>query len=101
MTQDEIRLVINQFADAAVRAERTGFDGVQIHAAHFFFLSRFISPAVNHRNDEYGGSLERRGRILVEILNKIKSVAPGLHVTIKLNSNDFTRGGIDERYFHS
>ncbi|MBQ4419598.1 MAG: NADH:flavin oxidoreductase, partial [Synergistaceae bacterium] len=99
MTQDEIRLVINQFADAALRAERAGFDGVQIHAAHFFFLSRFISPAVNHRNDEYGGSLERRGRILVEILNKIKSAAPGLHVSIKLNCNDFTRGGIDEKDF--
>lgn len=99
MTQDEIRLVINQFADAASRAERAGFDGVQIHAAHFFFLSRFISPAVNHRNDEYGGALERRSRILVEILNKIKSAAPGLHVTIKLNSNDFTRGGIDGEDF--
>lgn len=58
MTADEIGAVVRQFTDAAVRAEKAGFDGVQIHAAHFFFLSRFISPAVNHRRDGYGGSNE-------------------------------------------
>ena len=51
MTADEIRQVQDEFIAAAVRAEKAGFDGVQIHAAHFFFLSRFISPAVNHRKD--------------------------------------------------
>ena len=56
MTVDEIHHVRDQFVAAAVRAEKAGFDGVQIHAAHFFFLSRFVSPAVNHRNDAYGGS---------------------------------------------
>ncbi len=71
MTSDEIRLVIRQFADAAVRAEKAGFDGVQVHAAHFFFLSRFISPTVNHRKDGYGGSNESRARILIEILNGV------------------------------
>ena len=55
MTEDEIRYVIDMFVQAAVRARKAGFDGVQIHAAHFFFLSRFISPRVNHRNDAYGG----------------------------------------------
>ncbi|MCR5220448.1 MAG: hypothetical protein K6E31_05570 [bacterium] len=60
MTEDEIQFVIRQFVEAAVRAEKAGFDGVQIHAAHFFFLSRFISPAVNHRTDAWGGSLENR-----------------------------------------
>ena len=55
MTEDEIQIVIRQFIEAAVRAEKAGFDGVQIHAAHFFFLSRFISPAVNHRTDAWGG----------------------------------------------
>ena len=96
MTAEEIQLVIRQFVDAAVRAQKAGFDGVQIHAAHFFFLSRFLSPAVNHRTDEYGGSTENRSRILIEILDGVRKAAPSLHVTVKINSNDFTRGGLDE-----
>ncbi len=95
MTVDEIRLVIRQFIDAAVRAEKAGFDGVQIHAAHFFFLSRFVSPAVNHRTDAYGGSTENRARILMEILQGIRE-STSLHITIKINSNDFTHGGLTE-----
>ena len=96
MTVDEIRFVIRQFIDAAVRAEKAGFDGVQIHAAHFFFLSRFISPAVNHRTDEYGGSTENRSRILIDIINGIRKAASTLHITIKINSSDFTYGGLEE-----
>ncbi len=96
MTKDEIGFVIRQFIEAAVRAEQAGFDGVQIHAAHFFFLSRFISPAVNHRTDEYGGSTENRSRILIEILNGIREAAPSLHITVKINSSDFTYGGMGE-----
>ena len=68
MTSDEIQYVIRQFINAAIRAEKAGFDGVQIHAAHFFFLSRFISPAFNHRTDEYGSSTENRARILLGFL---------------------------------
>lgn len=94
MTEAEIRLVIRKFIEAAVRAEKAGFDGVQIHAAHFFFLSRFISPAVNHRQDSYGGSTEKRSRILTEILEGIRKAAPALHVTAKINSDDFYPGGI-------
>ncbi len=96
MTAEEIKYVIQQFTDAAIRAEKAGFDGVQIHAAHFFFLSRFISPAVNHRTDEYGSSTENRARILLDIMNGIREVAPNLHITIKINSSDFTYGGIEE-----
>lgn len=96
MTEDEIRLVISQFVDAVVRAEQAGFDGAQIHAAHFFFLSRFISPAVNHRTDSYGGSTENRCRILLEIMEGIRAAAPSLHITVKVNGSDFTPGGIDE-----
>lgn len=96
MTVEEIKYVIRQFIDAAVRAEKAGFDGVQIHAAHFFFLSRFISPAVNHRTDSYGGSTENRSRILLEIMEGIRKEAPSLHITIKINSNDFTYGGMNE-----
>lgn len=96
MTTEEVRLVIDRFIAAAGRAKEAGFDGVQIHAAHFFFLSRFVSPAFNHRTDEYGGNTENRSRILLEILEGIRSVAPDLHVTIKINCSDFTAGGLEE-----
>ena len=96
MTSDEIKFVIKHFISAAIRAEKAGFDGVQIHAAHFFFLSRFISPAVNHRTDEYGGSTENRSRILFDIMNGIRKAVPKLHITIKINSSDFTYGGLEE-----
>lgn len=96
MTVDEIHYVIRQFIDAAVRAAKAGFDGVQIHAAHFFFLSRFISPAVNHRKDEYGSSTENRTRILLEIMDGFRKEAEGLHITVKINSSDFTYGGLKE-----
>ena len=95
MTVDEIHLVRDQFIDAAIRAEKAGFDGVQIHVAHFFFLSRFVSPAVNHRMDEYGGSPENRVRLVAEIIKGIREKAPELHLTAKINSSDFTYGGLD------
>ncbi len=95
MSEVEIRFVIRQFIEAAVRAEKAGFDGVQIHAAHFFFLSRFISPAVNHRTDAWGGSLENRARILLEILRGIRERI-SLHIMIKINSSDFHYGGLNE-----
>ncbi len=96
MTPEEIKYVIRQFIDAAIRAKKAGFDGVQIHAAHFFFLSRFISSAVNHRKDAYGGSTENRSRILLHIIDGIRKEAEGLHTTVKINSNDFTYGGLNE-----
>lgn len=94
MTLDEVNLVIGQFVDSAVRADKCGFDGVQIHAAHFFFLSRFISPAVNHRTDEYGGSTGNRSKILLDILHGIREKAPGLHITVKINSSDRVLNGL-------
>lgn len=96
MTIEEIHQVERQFVDAAVRAKAAGFDGVQVHVAHFFFLSRFVSPAVNHRDDEYGGSAENRARIVTRILRGIREEVPGLHVSVKTNSSDFTPGGLDE-----
>lgn len=96
MTLYDIKLVIQEFINAAVRAQKIGFDGVQIHAAHFFFLSRFISPAVNHRVDSYGGNTENRAGIILEILRGIRESAPDLHISIKINSSDFIRGGLNE-----
>ena len=95
MTEDEIKTVIQWFIDTATRAEKAGFDGVQIHAAHFFFLSRFISPRVNHRTDQYGGTTDNRMRILLEIMDGIRKACPTLHITIKINSSDFTFGGLE------
>ena len=95
MTARDVDTVIKMFVDAAIRAEACGFDGVQIHAAHFFFLSRFISPRINQRTDEFGGSTEARAKILLDILRGIKD-ATNLHVTMKINCNDFTYGGLDE-----
>ncbi len=95
MTTEEIHLVRDQFIDAALRAEKAGFDGVQIHVAHFFFLSRLVSPLVNHRTDEYGGNTENRTRLVTEIIKAIREKAPALHITAKINSNDFMAGGLD------
>ena len=94
MSADDIRQVISLFVNAAIRADKAGYDGVQIHAAHSFFLSRFISPAFNHRHDEYGGTPERRGRLLTEIIRGIREKVPLLHITMKINSSDFMRGGL-------
>ena len=96
LSAEEIDTVIKMFVAAAGRAEAAGFDGVQLHAAHSFFLSRFISPRFNHRTDSYGGSIEKRVRILLEIIDGIKKTAPEIHVSIKINCSDFQRGGLDE-----
>ena len=96
MAEDDIATVVGWFADAARRAEAAGYDGVQVHLAHFFFLSRFVSPAHNHRTDEFGGSAEGRAKIALDILAAVRETAPGLHVGAKVNSNDFTGGGLDE-----
>ena len=77
MTKDDIRAVVQLFADAAVRVKKAGFDGVQIHCAHGYLLSHFISPIFNRRTDEYGGSVENRLRIVLEVYHAIrKAVGP-------------------------
>jgi len=95
MTRDDIEAVTEAFARAAVRAREAGFDGVQIHGAHGYLLSQFLSPFFNKRKDEYGGSIENRARLAVQVLKAIrKSVGPGFPVFIKLNSEDFLPGGL-------
>lgn len=94
MTSAEIAKVINDFKDAALRAQKAGFDGIQIHAAHGFLLSEFLSPFFNKRRDYYGGSIENRARIILEIVQNIRSVLGNRFViTIKINSDDFIDGG--------
>ena len=96
MTEDDIAAVVGWFAEAARRAHAACYDGVQIHLAHFFFLSRFVSPAHNHRLDGHGLNARGRARIALEILAAIRKAAPGLHVGTKVNSDDLTGGGLNK-----
>jgi len=94
ITKSEILQTIEDFTNAAVRAKKAGFDGVQIHAAHGYLLSQFLSPFFNKRTDEYGGSIKNRARLILEILRAIRSkLGKQFVVTIKINSEDFTEGG--------
>ncbi len=94
MTAADIAEVERRFATTAVLAERAGFTGVEIHAAHGYLLSQFLSPLANHRKDRWGGSLENRARLLLDIVRGVRAaVSPGFAVAVKLNSADFQRGG--------
>jgi 2,4-dienoyl-CoA reductase-like NADH-dependent reductase (Old Yellow Enzyme family) len=95
MSPADIQKVIRDFALGALRAMKAGFDGIQIHAAHGYLLSQFLSPFYNKRKDEYGGSLENRARIVLEIFQRIRA-ATGDHfpVMIKINSEDFLDEGL-------
>jgi 2,4-dienoyl-CoA reductase-like NADH-dependent reductase (Old Yellow Enzyme family) len=95
MTPAEIRQAVAAFAAAAVRAKAAGFDGVQIHAAHGYLISQFLSPYYNRRQDGFGGSVEHRARIVLEILAQIKVIlGDDFPVLIKMNSQDFIDGGL-------
>ncbi|MDY5479979.1 MAG: NADH:flavin oxidoreductase [Peptostreptococcus porci] len=102
MTKDDIENVIGLFASAAARVKKAGFDGVQIHSAHGYLLSQFISPIFNHRTDEYGGSVENRFRILEEVYTAIRDkVGYDYPIWIKINSTDDVERGltVDEFLF--
>ncbi|MFE3170327.1 NADH:flavin oxidoreductase/NADH oxidase family protein [Amycolatopsis sp. NPDC059090] len=96
MTSDHIGQTVARFAETARRAEEAGFDGVEIHAAHGYLLSQFLSPLVNTRTDEWGGSLANRARLLLDIVRAVRAgVSSDFTVAVKLNSADFQRGGFD------
>lgn len=100
MNVDDIKKIIELFIKAAERAKKCNYDGVQIHAAHFIFLSRFISPLINHRNDEYGGNDLNRARIVIEIVKKMREkVGNDFIIGIKLNTEDGNENGISEKGF--
>ena len=95
MTVEDIDDIGDAFAQAALRAKLAGFDAVQIHAAHGFLMSQFLSPAFNKRTDAYGGPVENRARALLEVLAKIRtSVGSDYPVLIKLNSQDILEEGL-------
>jgi 2,4-dienoyl-CoA reductase-like NADH-dependent reductase (Old Yellow Enzyme family) len=94
MTREQIGATVERFATTATLAERAGFDGVEVHAAHGYLISQFLSPLVNQRGDEWGGSLENRARLLLDVVRSIREVvSPPFAVAVKLNSADFQRGG--------
>jgi 2,4-dienoyl-CoA reductase-like NADH-dependent reductase (Old Yellow Enzyme family) len=96
MTEEQILATVKRFATAAGLAERTGFDGVEVHAAHGYLLSQFLSPLVNKRTDEWGGDLEDRAALLLEVVGAVRrAVSSSFAVAVKLNSADFQRGGFD------
>ncbi len=96
MTESEIGELIERFATTASKAVEAGFDGIQVHAAHGYLLSQFLSPLTNQRTDQWGGSLENRARLLYQVIQAIQKVVPkDTAIAVKLNSADFQRGGFD------
>ena len=97
LTIEEIKTAQAAFVHAARIAESTGFDGVQMHAAHGYLVSQFLSPLSNRRDDSYGGPLENRARFLTETVQEIRrATARTFAVSVKLNSADFQKGGFDD-----
>ncbi len=91
MTKYDIENLISAMKNAAILAEKTGFDGVQIHSAHGYLLSQFLSPLFNKRKDEYGGDIKGRSKLLLETAEAIRNnVSADFPVTIKINAQDFT-----------
>ncbi|MEM6300834.1 MAG: NADH:flavin oxidoreductase/NADH oxidase family protein [Pseudomonadota bacterium] len=94
LTGDEIQDIVRRFAIAASAVKEAGFTGVQIHAAHGYLLSQFLSPRSNCRTDEWGGSLENRARMLLAIVDATRAaVGENYPIAVKLNSADFQKGG--------
>jgi 2,4-dienoyl-CoA reductase-like NADH-dependent reductase (Old Yellow Enzyme family) len=93
-TQD-IAKIISAFAAAARRAKAAGFDGVQLHTAHGYFLSQVLSPYFNRRRDDYGGDVRHRAKIHLEVLHAVReAVGPDYPILIKINCQDFQEGGL-------
>jgi len=94
LTPDEILALVDRFAEAAGVAMECGFSGVQIHGAHGYLVSQFLSPSSNHRKDEWGGSLENRARFLRQTVAAVREkTGREFAISVKLNSSDFQKGG--------
>lgn len=90
LSHDEVHGVINDFVAAAVRADRAGFDGVELHGAHGYLICQFLSPSLNNRRDEFGGSRENRARVLFAIIDGIRAQCrPAFNVSVRLSPERF------------
>ncbi len=93
-TKEDIRRVVTAFKEAAGRAEEAGFDMIEIHGAHGYLISEFLSPLTNQRTDEYGGSIENRSRFLREILQAVRTVWPvNKPIALRVSAEDYMEGG--------
>jgi 2,4-dienoyl-CoA reductase-like NADH-dependent reductase (Old Yellow Enzyme family) len=100
MTESQIQETVKAFGKAARRAKEAGFDGVQIHSAHGYLLSQFLSPAWNRRDDSYGGSPENRAKFVMEVVRTVRlAVGRFYPVLIKINSEDFLQNGFSAEDF--
>ncbi|ENU24361.1 hypothetical protein F993_00599 [Acinetobacter proteolyticus] len=97
LKHDEILDIIQRFATAAAVCEKAGFEGVQLHGAHGYLISQFLSPLTNKRTDQWGGSIENRMRFLIDAYQAVRdATSENFIISVKLNSADFQRGGITE-----
>ncbi|MBR2767471.1 MAG: FAD-dependent oxidoreductase [Solobacterium sp.] len=97
LTTEEVEGMVKKFVTGAVIAQKSGVDGVEIHAAHGYLVSQFLSPYTNKREDKYGGSFEGRLRFLTEIILGIKAYCgPRFPISVRMNGNDFLEGGLSE-----
>ena len=97
LNESQILAIIESFGNTAIILKDAGFTGVQIHGAHGYLVSQFLSPYTNIRSDKWGGSLEKRARFVIEVYRKIRSkVGSSFPIGIKLNSADFQKGGFSE-----
>ncbi len=95
MPRQMIKMLIKAYGEAALVAKRCGFDMVNVHAAHGWLFSQFLSPLQNHHRDEYGGSLENRARFFLEVLDEVRRmVGPGYPIEVRMNGDDFVEGGM-------
>jgi len=99
LTIEEIEVLVQSFAEAVVRARKAGFDGVQIHAAHGWLISSFLSPYTNRRKDDYGGSVSNRVKILREIVSAARKKVGSFPILAKINCDDHVPGGIHPEEF--
>ena len=96
LSTDEIADVATAFADATTRAVTAGFDTVELHAAHGYLLHQFLSPLSNHREDEYGGSFENRARLLLEVVDAVRTALPDTApLLVRISGTDWVEGGWD------
>lgn len=98
LTRDEIKELVVAFGDAAIRAQKAGFDALELHGGHGYLISQFMSPFANQRTDEYGGSLENRARFALEIIEDVrKKVGREFPLLYRLSANEYVPGGITIR----
>ena len=95
MTHEDIAIAVEWYADGARRAMEAGFDGIEVHGAHGYLPAQFLSPRANDRDDEYGGSLENRGRFIVRVVRRVREVVGAdIPLTVKISGDEFTDNGL-------